>query len=310
MDHTEARELLEIAAVEPGGFDRLAAGDTAEASALAGHLAGCAECSAELERLRRASAVIRDAVRTTAPPDLRQRTLDFVAAVGRDRTAAAGAGAGVAVSPSVAAIQEPVAIPIAPAGRRAEAPADRAGEPVDIESARRDRRAGAGRLALWAAAIAAAVALTLVATSVLIVRPRDAQIAAQAEDVASLAKAAAWTIAIQGQPDAARVALTSTNGDADLTGTILYAPSTGHLVVLAQGLEQPPAGMEYRCWVESGGQRVPIGKMFFGGDVAYWVGKVPSVESLPADATFGVSLSPANDPTNVSAEPVLSSTAG
>ena len=34
--------------------------------------------------------------------------------------------------------------------------------------------------------------------------------------------------------------------------------------------------MEYRCWVESGGGRTPIGKMFFAGDVAYWVGEVPT----------------------------------
>ena len=48
MDHAEARELLEIAAIEPGGFARLVAGDTPEAAALAGHLAGCADCAAEL----------------------------------------------------------------------------------------------------------------------------------------------------------------------------------------------------------------------------------------------------------------------
>jgi len=98
MERSEARELLELAAVEPDGFDRLAAGDTPDSSALAGHLAGCPECSAELERLRRASAVIRDAVRTAAPPELRERTLAFVAAVGRDRSgpelAAATAEAG------------------------------------------------------------------------------------------------------------------------------------------------------------------------------------------------------------------------
>jgi hypothetical protein len=47
--------------------------------------------------------------------------------------------------------------------------------------------------------------------------------------------------------------------------------------------------MEYRCWVESGGVRTPIGKMFFAGDVAYWVGEVPDADSLPEDATFGVS---------------------
>src|SRR5688500_15009206 len=87
MEHAEARELLEIAAVEPGGFDRLAAGDTAEAAALAGHVAGCLECAAELERLRRASAVIREAVRTAPSADLRDRTLAYVAAVGRPRGA-------------------------------------------------------------------------------------------------------------------------------------------------------------------------------------------------------------------------------
>ncbi len=85
MEHAEARELLEIAALEPDGFDRLAAGDTAEAAALAGHVAGCSECAAELERLRRASAVIREAVRTAPSADLRDRTLAYVAAVGRPR---------------------------------------------------------------------------------------------------------------------------------------------------------------------------------------------------------------------------------
>ena len=63
MEHTEARELLEIAAVEPDGFERLTAGDTPEAAALAGHIAGCVECATEMERLRRASVVIRDALR-------------------------------------------------------------------------------------------------------------------------------------------------------------------------------------------------------------------------------------------------------
>src|SRR5215210_1599110 len=90
MDHAEARELLELAATEPGGFERLMAGDTAEAAALAGHLAGCAECADEMTRLRRTGAVVREIVRTTPPPDLRRRTLDLVAAVGRDRSGTTG----------------------------------------------------------------------------------------------------------------------------------------------------------------------------------------------------------------------------
>jgi len=297
MEHAEARELLELAAVEPDGFDRLAAGDTADAAALAGHLAGCLECSLELERLRRSAAVIRDAVRTAPPPDLRERTLAFVAAVGVDRSAASAAA--VAGAGSVAAAT-PIQAP----------PATTAPEPVDIDAARRRRTVGIGRVAGWAVAIAAGVVLALVATQLLVVAPRDQRIAEQGEDVTSLAKAAAWSLAIQGGSDAERVELASTTGDASVSGTLVYSPGTDHLVVLAQGLEQPPPGMEYRCWVESGGVRTPIGKMFFAGDVAYWVGEVPNADSLPEDATFGVSAGAAGNPSDVSADPVLSSQAG
>ena len=44
---------MEIAAAEPDGLDRLMAGDTSEAAAVAGHLAGCEACAGELMRLRR-----------------------------------------------------------------------------------------------------------------------------------------------------------------------------------------------------------------------------------------------------------------
>src|SRR5215218_9810367 len=121
MDHAEARELLELATVEPGGFERLMAGDTAEASVLAGHLAGCGDCSDEMLRLRRTGAVAREIVRSTAPADLRQRTLDLVAAVGRDRSGM-----------TVAADAPAAAAPVAPAAAAAVAPgaegAPRSGE--------------------------------------------------------------------------------------------------------------------------------------------------------------------------------------
>jgi hypothetical protein len=52
----------------------------------------------------------------------------------------------------------------------------------------------------------------------------------------------------------------------------------------------PLAGHEYRCWLEVDGKRTPIGRMFFGGDLAYWVGRVPQVTGLLTGARFGVSL--------------------
>ena len=55
MDHDDVLEQLELAAVEPGGLERLMAGDTAMAAAVVAHLAGCDDCSEELRRLTRAA---------------------------------------------------------------------------------------------------------------------------------------------------------------------------------------------------------------------------------------------------------------
>src|SRR6185503_130550 len=85
MDHEGTREQLELAAAEPGGLDRLMAGDTAAAQAVAAHLAGCPACSDELVRLGRASTLIRQAIREEPPADLRARTLAAIRAEGVPR---------------------------------------------------------------------------------------------------------------------------------------------------------------------------------------------------------------------------------
>jgi hypothetical protein len=273
MEHAEARELLEIAAVEPGGFDRLAAGDTPESAALAGHIAGCDVCAAELERLRRASLVIRDALRTAPPPELRDRTLAFVAAVGRPRGGAMAEGA--------------------TADRRA-------GEPA-APSAGGRFAPGPG---LWAASLAAAVVIAILGTSLLVGGSRDTVIQTQATQIASLAKAAAWSLRIDAQPDAKYVELAAPNGTPGVAGTLAFSPRSKELVVLAEGLEHPPPGMQYRCWVEIDGSRRRIGQMFFGGDVAYWVGAVDEIAGVGPGTRFGVSLVPA-DGDSLSTEPVL-----
>jgi hypothetical protein len=265
MEHAEAREVLEIAALEPGGFERLAAGDTPEAAALAGHIAGCLVCSAEMERLRRASIVIREAVRTSPPPELRERTLAFVAAVGRPR--------GTPEAPS------------------------------DIHPAQDTRRTGPG-IGRLIAAIAAAVAIAVVGTTLVLERSRDSVIQAQATQLAALSKVATWSLRIDGQPDARYVELAATNGPPDLKGSLAFAPTTKELVVLAEGLAQPPSGLQYRCWVEIDGSRRRIGQMFFAGDVAFWVGEVDEISAAAPGTRFGVSLVPA-DGDSLSGDPVL-----
>jgi Anti-sigma-K factor rskA len=172
MDHVEARELLELAAVEHGGLDRLMAGDTPDAAALAGHLAGCPDCTAAMARLRRDAAVIAGVVRSTPPASLRERTLSYVAQVGRDRSAE-----GTARQPGGAS-----------------------------ESDRRRESRPFGRRAAAVAALAAVLIAAVAGTSV-VLTARD-----QEQVIAALSRVTTWTLRVEAEPDARRVELAGAPG--------------------------------------------------------------------------------------------------
>ena len=274
MEHAEARELLEIAAVEPGGFARLVAGDTPEAAALAGHLAGCPACAAEMERLRLSAVVIRDAVRLLPPPELREQTLAYIAALGRPRGPAAN--------------EEPLvsAVPVSSAA----SPASPA-EPLDLGKARRGLVGGVSRPGVWVAALVAAVVIAVAGTAIFVGAARDRQGADLVEEISSLRDVATWTIRVDSQHDARHVALAAAAGGGP-TGTLIFSPSSTDVVVVATGLTPPAAGQEYRCWVETGGSRQRVGRMFLGADLFYWVGRASSLTGLGPGSTFGISLVP------------------
>jgi hypothetical protein len=300
MDHAEARELLEIAAVEPGGFARLVAGDTPEAAALAGHLAGCTDCAAEMERLRRSATVIRDAVRLMPPPELRERTLAMVAAVGRPRGPEAAAGAAALAGADTAVVSFPgsaarATAPVETAARGG--PVAQTGDPVDHGATRRARFGRAPRPAMWLASLAAAIVIAVVGTAVLVGGSRDRQID-------ELREVAAWTIRVDRQADVRHVALASTAAGGP-TGTLIFSPSSADVVVVATGLTPPATGMEYRCWVETGGTRQRVGRMFLGAGLAYWVGTASSLTGLGPGSTFGISMVPLTGD-SVGGEPVVS----
>lgn len=277
MDHDEVLEQLELAAVEPDGLARLVAGDTAIAAAVAGHLAGCDACTSEFQRLDRAAPLLRDVVRTTPPSDLRERTLAYVREHGVPRGAAA------------------VAAPAIPAATVATTTASPA---VTADAARR----GANLLP-WVATLAAAVALALATTSFLAYQQASQRLADQEHAIADLQAVTSATLEISAQPDVERVSLTATS--IDTSGSLLFSPASTRLVVVATGLQRPPAGQEYRCWVDKEGTRENVGRMFFAGDLAYWVGKVPAISDVAPGTTFGVSLADLQG-TLVDGPPVIS----
>jgi hypothetical protein len=283
MEHAEAIEAIELAAVEPDGLVRLMAGDTPASAAVAGHLAGCPVCVAELGRIGRTSAIAREVIAAAPDPALKARTLAFVREVGVDRSAASEAGSRPVVgSPVVAhapaagpglAIPAPVAAPHPP-------------DPlVQIES-RRPRPPAWFRYAAIAAA--AAIAVGLGAAGATLTRAPDTS----SYEVAVLQGVAEATLRLQARPDVVRVELAATSPGAGSAGTVLYSPSSREIVMVASGLAQPADGFEYGCWMEVDGQKRRIGRMYAGGDLEAWAGPVNGLADVVAGAQFGVSLAP------------------
>lgn len=262
MNHDDVLEQLELAAVEPRGLERLTAGDTPTSAAVIGHLAGCDSCSEELRRLRRAAPLLRDVVRTTPAPELRERTLAYVRAHGRERTTSVLIGDD--------------AVP-------ARAPAPPIPERPILARPR------TARLMPWVATAVAVVALAVASMSFLASRDAADRTADQARAISGLEAVNRATLELMSEPDVRRVALGSPSGG-DTAGTLIFSPSTTKLVVVATGLGRPPEGQEYRCWVEIAGERVNVGRMFFADELAFWVGDTPGVSDVADGADFGVSL--------------------
>src|SRR5690349_4971222 len=269
MDHDDVLEQIELAAVGPGGLERLMAGDTPAAAAVVGHLAGCDRCAEELRRMSRAAPLLRDVVRTTPPADLRERTLAYVRENGRPR----GEGATITTAAEPAASADTAA---GASGRRRS------------------------RIPAWAAAAAAAIVLLVGSVGFLAGR---SEVDRYDNAVNALEAVNAATLDISADKESRRVVLASTDGGST-TGTLLFSPETSKLVVVASDLALPPSGKEYRCWVVVDGQRKNVGKMFFADDLAYWVGDTPEVSAIPDGTQFGVSLSDVGR-TSLDADPVI-----
>jgi hypothetical protein len=228
--------------------------------------------------------------------------------VGRDRSggvavAEAPGGVAVAEAPADVALDGVDTRDGMPAFDDATGPVPVSGPPpapVPIERAR--QRTGGWRLP-WATGLAAAAAIALAvgfgAGSLLQVD----RVASREAQIEILERSAQTTVRIERQADAMHVGLSATPAGGAATGSLVFSPSTGEIVVTADGLAHEPAGKEYGCWVDVNGVRTRLGKMYWGGEVATWAGPAKALADLPAGAQFGVSLGPVGG--GPGSEPVL-----
>lgn len=274
MDHAEARDRLAEALLTPGGLDAaLLAGDQAAAE-LRNHLAGCAECRAEVDALDLTGLLLAAGAPDDlpAPPAARARILAAVHETGRPRPVPVTATSPPPVAASLVAAPGAAAPPIAaPAAPRWRLP----------------------RLALPLAA--GAMAVLLVAGALLV-----ADLAGQRDrtqrQVAAVVEVVTATGQILATPDHASLALAAPDGARG--GTVLYSPSSEQLVVWGRGLDEPASNERYDCYVIHGQQTIPVGYMHQAGDLAYWVGSAPPGTTLgtPGDRFVVISNEAGSEP--------------
>jgi anti-sigma-K factor RskA len=242
---------------EPAPGYALGALDAEEHAAFAAHLAGCAECRAEVRGYQETVAMLAHAAPiTAAPPALRARIL-------AEARASAGGGAG----PDVRAAAERTPRLVVADGGRAGAPATRAGRAATPRATRAPWLAAAASLALAAGLGAGwarergrrADAVEVAAQS--LARGAAARLAAEQDAVrAALASrdSLAGLIAALTEPDV-RVARLAATGEAAAM-RLTWNRRRGVVVVTAAALPAPPAGRTYQLWgITRGGAPQSLG---------------------------------------------------
>ena len=285
MDHSEARDRLLDLALEPArlrAFDRQS---DLVAPELRAHLAGCAECRAELESWRATVAALDTAV-STAP------TIGAAPAGSLRNLSVDADAAGVALpqrlrARTLAAARARPALE--PAARESAAPepvdSERNNSPVAAMAAARRLR-GAMNAGTW---LAIAAALVVVVAGAALVVDRTQQLDSARTEAAALGTVTASLDRILQDPDHKVASLTTSTGAS--AGSVSWSVSQGSVVVLAEALQSPPPGHVYRCWIEQGATRVAVGEMQFSSSIAYWAGSVDSWSvAFAPGSRFGMSL--------------------
>jgi hypothetical protein len=274
MDHGAAHERIEDLILEPVRLDALAGSSEPADVALREHLAGCPICRADLDGWEEVRRRITGAIPRTAD----------------EATAAV----------------EPIELP--PSLRTGvlaavRAPGDEAAPaPVPtLVRAGRARRPSGRTLAGWLG-LAASIAV-LAGAGVVAVDQASLRDSAQAE-ARALSSALAAVDRVLGAPEHRSVELRNPAGAA--AGSISW--SSNDLVVITTTLAPPQAGQEYLCWLREPGSSAVVGKMYFAGRTAYWIGSLDEWATfrIGPDTRFAVTLSPigggsASDPEVLSA---------
>jgi hypothetical protein len=243
--------------------------DDQERASFEVHLAGCAECTAEVRDLRAAAARLGSAQAVWPPERLKADVLARVAVT--------------AQLPPLPAATEPAAPAAADGG---------AGRHRTQDLSHRRRSGAAGWLAAAAVLLLVVVVALGTTLGVLLAHARNERAAAQAE---SRAVASVLTA-----PDAHTAAAPVSGGG---TAAVVVSEAQGSAVFLADGLAQPSSGHLYELWfITAAGAATPAGTFVPASDG----GVVQRLTGSPNGASVvGVTVEPDPGSAQPTTKPVV-----
>ena len=272
MDHGTAHERIEDLLLDPARLAALEASEVPEDVALRDHFAGCPACQADLDGWARLQAALSDALPRSA-------------------AAASAAAEQMELPPSLRTR-------VLAAVRSASAEASLA--PIPMAGERRRWAAFLTPRSAWLG-LAAALVVLVVGAGVLV--DQAGKLSAAQDEARGLASAMAAVDRVLAEPAHRIVALTTPDGGPG--GSISW---TRHdLVVLSTALTAPKPGEVYRCWLNSDGKGWAVGRMYFAGSTAFWVGSLDQWASFEIGPTtqFRVSLEPPGADPNTRSGPIV-----
>jgi hypothetical protein len=277
MRHEDYKEMIALDAL-----DALDGGDESR-RALEAHLAGCADCRAELKALRDAAASLAYAAAPpqSAAPELRARILAAVKSHPQDARPAPsnGGSAAAAKSSNVSNVSSA----------------------VEFEKRREARGVRVGRRLLAFGSLAASLAVAALVVSLALAWQRNArlqtELARLSETVSQTQQELARTRAdreLLAAPEAQTATLAGTKAAERAHARLTFDARTGRAMLMASDLPPAPAGKAYQLWFIAAG-KPPMPGSVFQPDAR---GRAEMHETIPPEgrtaAVFAVTLEPAS----------------
>jgi hypothetical protein len=290
MTHEDYKEMIALDALDALDGD----GGQQGRRALDAHLAGCAECRAELEALRDAAALLVYAAAPPSPPaapELRARILTAVKSHPQDARRGAPSVAANAPTPNVT-------------------PAD------EFEKRREAREVRVGRRFVVFGSLAASLAVAALLVTLALAWQRNArmqgELARLSETVERTQQELARTRAdreLLAAPEAHSATLAGTKVAERARARLTFDAQTGRAMLTAADLPPAPPGKAYQLWFIAAG-RPPMPGSVFQPDAR---GHAEMRETIPPEgrtaAVFAITLEPAGGTSAPTGEIYLKSSA-